>query len=287
MNLSMQQISQVRAHSSGVRHFGGPGVGQTQFAPARRFSFPGPAIFDAGQAELEATELVERPVPWWKRPLDFCLILLGAPGVALIFLVASVYIKLVSRGPVFFVQERVGRDGKTFRCLKFRTMEVDNDTEVHKNHLVELMKSDRPMQKLDATGDKRIIPFGKLLRSSGLDELPQLINVLRGEMSVIGPRPCTPYEYALYEPWQKERVSVLPGLTGLWQVSGKNRTTFEEMIRLDIRYSRGLSLTQDLTIIAKTPPVLLLQMRDQWDARRRAASAARPGQPRNAQPESA
>ena len=126
-------------------------------------------------------------------------------------------------------------------------------------------------------GDSRIIPFGRAMRSSGLDELPQLINVLRGEMSLVGPRPCTRYEFDIYQPWHKERLSALPGLTGLWQVSGKNRTTFDQMVRLDIDYTRSPSLSRDLSIMFKTFPALLTQMSDQVKARRGNAnrSAAR------------
>jgi len=122
------------------------------------------------------------------------------------------------------------------------------------------MNSEAPMAKMDVRGDSRIIPFGRLLRSSGLDELPQLINVLKGEMSLVGPRPCLAYEADNYLPWQRERFDTVPGLTGLWQVSGKNRTTFNQMIRLDIAYVRRKSLLLDLTIIFKTIPALLDQM---------------------------
>ena len=118
------------------------------------------------------------------------------------------------------------------------------------------------MTKMDARGDSRIIPFGRLLRASGLDELPQLINVLKGEMSLVGPRPCLPYEVEKYLPWQKERFDAVPGLTGLWQVCGKNRTTFTKMMQLDIEYARKKNLWLDLKIIFKTIPALLVQMRD-------------------------
>jgi lipopolysaccharide/colanic/teichoic acid biosynthesis glycosyltransferase len=115
------------------------------------------------------------------------------------------------------------------------------------------------MKKLDASNDPRLIPFGAALRASGLDELPQLINVLRGEMSIVGPRPCIPYEYENYEPWQRKRFDAVPGLTGLWQVSGKNSTTFNQMIHLDIEYSERSSLALDLKIILKTLPAILEQ----------------------------
>ncbi len=117
------------------------------------------------------------------------------------------------------------------------------------------------MVKMDARGDSRLIPGGWLLRASGLDELPQLINILRGEMSLIGPRPCLPYEYQQYLPWQRARLDAIPGLTGLWQVSGKNRTTFEEMVLLDIKYAKTQSLGLDAKIALLTVPALLHQIR--------------------------
>jgi lipopolysaccharide/colanic/teichoic acid biosynthesis glycosyltransferase len=179
------------------------------------------------------------------------LLILGA-GVALL-------VACGSRGPVFFRQRRIGRWGREFLLYKFRTMRVDAETLCHRDHFHRLMQSEVPMTKLDAQQDPRVVPFGALLRATGLDELPQLINVIRGEMSIVGPRPCIPYEYERYEPWQRRRLDAVPGLTGLWQVSGKNRTTFNEMVRLDIRYSRRVSLGLDLTIIARTLPALWQQ----------------------------
>ena len=114
------------------------------------------------------------------------------------------------------------------------------------------MEVDRPMTKLDAYGDPRLAPFGRFLRASGLDELPQIFNVLCGEMSLVGPRPCTPNEFAHYEPWQRERVNGLPGLTGYWQVNGKNKTTFNEMIMMDLFYLENMSVLLDLKIMLKT-----------------------------------
>jgi exopolysaccharide production protein ExoY len=154
-------------------------------------------------------------------------------------------------------------------------MVVGNDAAVHKGHLTRLMDSNAPMVKMDAHGDPRIIPFGVTLRSSGLDELPQIFNVLMGQMSLVGPRPCVPYEFEKYLPWQKERFNVLPGLTGLWQVSGKNNTTFDEMMRLDIHYSRNSSIWMDLKIIFKTVPALLIQMIETRRRRKVAERAAR------------
>jgi lipopolysaccharide/colanic/teichoic acid biosynthesis glycosyltransferase len=174
-------------------------------------------------------------------------------------LVISGIIRLCSPGPVLFRQERIGLRGTPFVCLKFRTMHVQADTQSHQAYLEKLISSPAPMKKLDAEGDKRIFAFGRLLRASGLDELPQLINVLRGEMSLVGPRPCIRYEYERFKPEHMERFNTVPGLTGLWQVSGKNKTTFQEMIDLDIAYSRHLSFTRDVRILCRTFPVVFEQ----------------------------
>jgi exopolysaccharide production protein ExoY len=197
-----------------------------------------------------------------KRALDLTCLLLALPTLLPLMLGIATIIKIVSPGPVFFTQERIGFMGRRFRILKFRTMHVDAETTSHQNHLKDLINSDRPMVKMDAVGDPRVIRFGGLLRSSGLDELPQLINVLRGEMSLVGPRPSTPYEYEQFQPWHKQRLRALPGLTGLWQVSGKNKTTFSEMINLDIRYANNWSVWLDLKIMFYTFPVLLGQMKE-------------------------
>jgi exopolysaccharide production protein ExoY len=202
----------------------------------------------------------------WKRILDISVILLALPLLVPLMAIVAALIRVVSAGPVLFKQERVGYLGQRFMCFKFRTMFVGADATVHQGHLRVLMDSNTPMTKMDSEGDPRIIPFGLLLRSSGLDELPQLINVLRSEMSLVGPRPCLPYEYEKYLPWQKERFASTPGLTGLWQVSGKNRTTFVEMIQLDIKYAREKSLWFDLKILLRTLPALITQV---WETRRR------------------
>ena len=209
----------------------------------------------------------------WKRTLDIVVVLLALPLLIPLVIVVAVLIRVVSAGPVLFKQERVGYLGRRFLCFKFRTMFVGADAVVHEGHLRHLMNSNTPMTKMDSEGDPRIIPFGRLLRASGLDELPQLINVLRGEMSLVGPRPCLPYEYDKYLPWQKERFTSVPGLTGLWQVSGKNRTTFVEMIQLDIRYARERSLWFDVFILLRTVPALITQI---WETRGRSKTFSRP-----------
>jgi len=202
----------------------------------------------------------------WKRVLDVSLILLSLPLLLPVALLVALLVRGASPGPILFSQERVGYLGRRFKCFKFRSMFLDAPASAHREHLQDLIHTATPMMKMDSQGDPRIIPFGLLLRSSGLDELPQLINVLRGEMSLIGPRPCLPYEYENYLPWHKERFQTLPGLTGLWQVSGKNRTTFVQMIQLDIEYARRRSVGLDCAIILKTIPALVIQM---WESRQR------------------
>jgi lipopolysaccharide/colanic/teichoic acid biosynthesis glycosyltransferase len=202
------------------------------------------------------------PIPGWKRTIDIVCTFIALPILAICTLFMTIVIKLTSPGPVFFRQERIGHLGRRFKCYKFRTMHVGADIKSHQVHCENLIRSNRPLLKMDSHGDPRLIPGGWLLRASGLDELPQIINVLRGDMSLVGPRPCVPYEHELYLLWHRERFAVLPGLTGLWQVSGKNRTTFEEMIRLDIYYVRHKSLWLDLKIMVLTLPALLQQISD-------------------------
>lgn len=214
-------------------------------------------------------------IPWWKRVVDTLCIVLAAPVLLPVGVFIVLGIKLVSPGLVFFRQVRIGYRGSEFRIYKFRTMVANADTGVHRSHLKDLMQSNRPMVKLDQAGDSRLIPMGRWLRLLGLDELPQLINVLRGEMSLVGPRPCLPYEYAQYQPWHFGRLETLPGLTGLWQVNGKNRTTFEQMLDWDLQYVRERSPWLDFKIIFKTIPAIIVQVRDSKRKQRRALPPAR------------
>lgn len=199
--------------------------------------------------------------PAWKRLLDILLCLFGLAFFGPLMILIALGIKIVSPGPVFFRQERIGFRGRPFILFKFRSMKLNTDTAVHKEHLAKLMKSDVRLTKLDKA-DARLIPFGKLFRASGLDELPQLFNILRGDMSFIGPRPCVPYEYEKFSQWHKRRCETYPGLTGLWQVSGKNKTTFTEMMRLDIKYGRRQSLREDIRILLQTIPAVVGQIRE-------------------------
>ena len=200
-------------------------------------------------------------MPGWKRTLDLALIALTYPIWLPLMLLIMAAIKISSPGPIFYRQERIGFRGRRFMIFKFRSMKVHAQTSWHEWHFERLMRDGAPMTKLDAD-DPRIIPWGRFLRATGLDELPQLFNVLRGEMSLVGPRPSTRIEFENYEEWQRERVNALPGLTGYWQVNGKNRTTFQEMIELDLFYAKTVSLRLDLWIMLMTPVALVTQVRE-------------------------
>jgi lipopolysaccharide/colanic/teichoic acid biosynthesis glycosyltransferase len=218
-------------------------------------------------------------MPAWQRGLDITGALFGLMVLSPVFLATALVIKLVSPGPVFFKQVRIGRGGKPFLLWKFRTMTAGADTAIHQNHVAQLIRSAngaaaaRPMAKLD--DDPRVIPLGRIIRGACIDELPQLINVLRGEMSLVGPRPPIPYEVREYLPWQRRRFDTMPGLTGLWQVSGKNRLTFDEMIRLDIRYCRTKCLWKAVAIICRTPLAIAQEIgeaRVRWKLQRMGVS---------------
>jgi lipopolysaccharide/colanic/teichoic acid biosynthesis glycosyltransferase len=168
-------------------------------------------------------------------------------------LTVGVIIKLTSRGDILFKQERVGRHGRPFFMLKFRSMVVN--AEELKAKLMAQNEQTGPVFKMKR--DPRITPIGRFIRKFSIDELPQLINVLRGEMSVVGPRPPVPAEVAKYEAWQRRRLSVRPGLTCVWQVSGRNEISFEEWMYLDMQYIDHWSLAQDFELILKTVPVVL------------------------------
>jgi len=199
-----------------------------------------------------------------KRALDLvltCLILVGlSPFLVLIVLA----IKIGSSGPVLHTQIRLGKKGKSFTLYKFRSMYVDRDDAEHRSYVKKLIKAGNPY-KVSKNGkplfkisdDVRVTKVGRLLREYSVDEFPQLFNVLRGEMSLVGPRPPLPYEYGDYSEWHRKRLDGIPGITGLWQVSGKNTIPFEEMVELDIHYLKNWSLWLDIKIILRTIPAML------------------------------
>ncbi|MEI6673564.1 MAG: sugar transferase [Verrucomicrobiota bacterium] len=205
-------------------------------------------------------ELPAAKTAGWKRCLDICCIVISLPLVLPLMVLIVLWIKLCSRGPALLRQRRIGRNGRLFTLYKFRSMKINSGTDRQEAHVRDLIKLDRPMIKLDFLCDSRLILGSCLLRAAGLDELPQLLNVLRGEMSLVGPRPCLPGEYAFFSAKQRERFHALPGLTGIWQVNGKNQSTFREMTEMDIHYVRNVSVLLDLRIMLRTPAALLLQM---------------------------
>jgi len=198
-----------------------------------------------------------------KRASDLVIATLALVLFAPVWLLIALWIKLDSRGPVFYTQERVGMDGRIFLFYKFRTMHAGTDDASHREYQrayingrpdSNLGDDARPVFKLRT--DDRITRVGRVLRRTSLDELPQLFNVMRGEMSIVGPRPPIPYEVENYQVWHRKRLDMKPGITGLWQVSGRNRLPFEEMVRMDLYYIENWSLLLDLKIILQTLPVM-------------------------------
>ena len=238
-------------------------------APRPLAGFPSGAI-----PRVSASHATACPPLLWKRVLDIFCILLSLPVTLPLMAVVALWIKLASRGPAIFRQERIGRGGRRFVLYKFRSMYAGADASRHAKHFAQLVCSDRPMVKLDLLGDARLIPGGCLLRAAALDELPQLFNVLRGEMSLVGPRPCLPDEYGYFAHHQRVRFDGLPGMTGLWQVQGKESCTFSEMNRLDAHYVRHCSPLMDLRIMLRTPLAVLRQMRQACYNHRAARRAA-------------
>ena len=214
---------------------------------------------------METKELfLKGKVPFLKRALDliltFLILIAFSPWLLLIMLA----IKIGSPGPVFHKQIRLGERGKPFRFYKFRSMSVNTDDAEHRSYVKNLIKAgspyrvdenDKPLFKI--SDDGRVTRVGKLIRRYSVDEFPQLLNVLRGEMSLVGPRPPLPHEYKDYSDWYRKRLDGTPGITGLWQVSGKNRISFEDMVRLDIYYLKNWSLWLDIKIILRTIPTML------------------------------
>ena len=183
-----------------------------------------------------------------------------------LFLIVAAAIKLSSQGPVFFRQTRVGQYGRPFVLYKFRTMVADCDPGVHRDYVTSLIANQRHGERaaesspgvFKLTNDRRITRVGRILRRTSLDELPQILNVLRGNMSLVGPRPALPYELAVYQTWHRQRiVAAKPGITGLWQVTSRSRVRFDEMVRLDLRYATSWTLWLDLKIILRTPLAVL------------------------------
>ena len=197
-----------------------------------------------------------------KRCIDLSGSVIALMIFSPVFIAIAVAVKMTSKGPVIFRQTRVGMHGQPFTFLKFRSMYIDRDENPHIDYIkkfidgkpVEAGGADEKREVYKLTKDPRITPVGRWIRKTSLDELPQFINVLKGEMSLVGPRPPLPYEFDLYDTWHKRRLrQVKPGITGLWQVHGRSSTTFDDMVRLDLKYVDERSLWLDIKILLKTP----------------------------------
>jgi len=222
----------------------------------------GPGVDHRLYPDLHSKEKSRRASRLAKRAIDIVGSLAALLILSPVLAVIAAAIKLTSKGPVLFRQGRVGQHGVIFQFLKFRSMRVDSDPRVHREFVNEFIRNssnaaaaeNKEAKVYKITADPRVTRVGAMLRRTSLDELPQFWNVLRGDMSLVGPRPPIPYELESYRTWHKRRIfEIKPGITGLWQVYGRSRTTFDEMVRLDLRYARTWSLLLDLKILIQTP----------------------------------
>lgn len=214
---------------------------------------------NALQGSFAGMQSERRLYPVVKRFIDLTLASVAFIALVPVFGVIALLVAIDSGLPILYRQERVGRGGRRFTMLKFRSMYADADIEVHVEHVRRLLRGEPPvapgMYKL--ARDSRVTAVGGLLRRTSLDELPQLLNVIRGEMSLVGPRPDVPYSVEAYAPWALRRLEVQPGMTGLWQVSGRAKLSIEDMLRLDVAYVDQCSLRLDLALLARTIPAVI------------------------------
>jgi exopolysaccharide biosynthesis polyprenyl glycosylphosphotransferase len=216
--------------------------------------------------ELKKRETARKVPLAIKRGIDVVGSTAALVLLAPVFGAVALAVKLTSKGPVLFKQQRLGQHGKAFTVLKFRSMRTDCDAKIHQQYVEQFIagqvggdkeQSDKPVFKIQQ--DPRITSIGRFIRKTSLDEIPQFWNVLCGEMSLVGPRPPVPYEYKAYDLWHRRRVlEIKPGITGLWQVEGRSRTRFDDMVRLDLKYARGWSIWLDLKILAQTPAAVIM-----------------------------
>lgn len=222
---------------------------------------------DQSEAAPIPSERGLRFYPALKRGIDIALSLIALVVLSPLLALIAVLIKLYSPGPALFVHERVGYDRRTkqprlFKLYKFRSMHCNADPARHREHMVEVIRGKTipksPCDSLKMKADPRITGVGRILRRSSLDELPQLINVLKGDMSMVGPRPALPYEVDCYEDWHRQRLLAVPGITGYWQVKARNRVSFDEMVCMDLFYIQNMSLSLDLKILLLTPVAVVM-----------------------------
>jgi lipopolysaccharide/colanic/teichoic acid biosynthesis glycosyltransferase len=254
-------------------------VGESQLEETRISWYRFPDRFDQGIEKDPRRQDLDRALSTFqhdkrlplriKRMVDIAGSVIGIVVFAPLFLLIAASIKLTTQGPVLFKQERTGLGGKRFFMLKFRSMYIHNDPTAHREYVTSLINAGKnPMSTLNETGqqqqafkianDPRVTRMGRILRKTSLDELPQLYNVLKGDMSLVGPRPPVSYECEAYAIWHRGRLqSIKPGITGLWQVRGRSSVVFDDMVRMDIRYMREWSLWLDFKILLQTPLAVL------------------------------
>jgi exopolysaccharide biosynthesis polyprenyl glycosylphosphotransferase len=258
-SMASEQVARLVSH---------PGMRKAHLrAVPELFGLPPSKVQIESFGDFPLLTLFGNPVrgPYWvvKRAVDvigagLLLLLMGIPMSAI-----ALIVRLTSPGPILFRQERVGMDGRRFELLKFRSMTAGVSDQVHRDFMFQMLASQASSAGANEdaffklTDDPRITKIGRFLRRFSVDELPQLLNVLRGDMSLVGPRPALAYEVDLYEDWQLRRLDVLPGMTGLWQVSGRSRLSPADMLRLDVHYAETWSLFKDFLIILKTIPAIL------------------------------
>ncbi|WP_198424562.1 sugar transferase [Geomonas silvestris] len=217
----------------------------------------GPLLFDMTfYPELFTVDFRVKAGEIVKRALDVLGSIVGLILFSPFFITLPIFIKFSSKGPVLFLQDRIGRNGTKFKLLKFRSMYLDNDDVIHREYVTKLINGQISASQgvFKIQFDPRITPVGRCLRKYSLDELPQFINVLKGDMSLVGPRPPIRYEVENYAGWQRNRLmGKRPGITGLWQVTGRSSTSFDEMVRLDLKYLTGWSIMLDIKILLRTP----------------------------------
>jgi len=235
-----------------------PDIFALSFPNAALDGFGGIPVIDLGQPGLQGMQRFE------KRVFDVLTAGLILVFISPVLLALAILIKLDSPGPVIYRQTRIGENGKPFVMFKFRSMRADTDPSIHQAHVTRLIKENLDPAQLEngksslkMENDPRITRLGRFIRKTSLDELPQFVNVIRGEMSVVGPRPSLPYELEQYKDWHKRRLEALPGVTGFWQVHARNQVSFDEMVRMDLEYIQDQSLWRDLLIVLQTPWVAL------------------------------
>ena len=248
-----------RLQEAGIHVHVVPDLFALSFPSASLDGFSGIPVLDLGRPGIHGEQRT------LKRVFDVLAVSLGLILISPLMLLIAIFIKLDSHGPVLYKQKRIGENGMLFLMYKFRSMSTDADENLHKAHVTRLIRGNLTPEEynggkggsLKMEADSRVTRLGYFIRKTSLDELPQLFNVLRGEMSLVGPRPPLPYEFEVYQDWHKRRLEAPPGITGLWQVRARNQVSFDEMVRMDLEYIDRYSFWLDIKLILQTPWALI------------------------------